>query len=512
MSVSSSDPTRVGGGLSWAERLGIFGRGDARTVLILLLASLAIYTISFLAFYPEIATNDDEAMYQRQAQLVLRGASTVAQINPLTGVSVETSPSTYGPGTAYMLAPFVAAFGVRGAYLVPLLGVILAVLLTARWIRDAGYSPFFALLVLGFPPLLVMGRITMSDVPSAALCALGLWFFWRGQDRSPGWWLAAGFIAGASIVMRVSNPLLFVPLFVGTVLRREWKCWALVVGGLAGLAFRALAMATYFGDALFERAVYLYEPETIGERLPLYLLALMVFVPGGLVFSLLYRGERRFEIVSTVLLFFSFYLFQRYYTYATSFEKQIVLANRYLIPLVPLMAFAMSETVPRLFSTWRDRCSEQGARRLVATTSALTLLYVGVVGCAAAAVHPTFFEWSKTQAELRREISAVLPGDRVFVTNWMATRKFVSVLDQKFTEVRRNQITASDVESLIDEWGEIYIVLLRRTDSEFWRAEAQEAEEWLVALEREPTPVLDKIVSPTMHLRIWTLEASSHPR
>ncbi|MFP8870690.1 MAG: hypothetical protein VCB43_04265, partial [Myxococcota bacterium] len=190
MSDSPSDTLNVGGGLSWAERLGVFGRGDARTVLILLLASLAIYTASFVAFYPEIATNDDEAMYQRQAQLVLRGASTVTQINPLTGNAVETSPSTYGPGTAYMLAPFVAAFGVRGSYLVPLLGVILSVLLTARWIRDAGYSPFFSLIILGFPPLLVMGRITMSDVPSAALCALGLWLFWRGQDRSPRWWLA----------------------------------------------------------------------------------------------------------------------------------------------------------------------------------------------------------------------------------------------------------------------------------------------------------------------------------
>ena len=68
-----------------------------------------------------------------------------------------------------MLAPFIAVFGVRGAFVVPMLGLVLAVLITARWIRDAGYSPFFALVTLGFAPALVMGRVAMSDVPSATL-------------------------------------------------------------------------------------------------------------------------------------------------------------------------------------------------------------------------------------------------------------------------------------------------------------------------------------------------------
>jgi hypothetical protein len=237
-----------------------------------------------------------------------------------------------------------------------------------------------------------------------------------------------------------------------------------------------------------------------------------VFVPGGLVFALMYKGRRRAEIVSTIVLFFCFYLFQRYYTYATSFEKQIVLANRYLIPLVPFMAFAMAESVPRLFSAWRDRCSEAGARRLVATTSALTLFYVAGIGCAAGGVHPAFYGWSESQAELRRHVSSALPGDRVFVTNWMATRKFVPVLEQKFTEVRREDIDAADVEMLIDTWGEIYLVLLRRTDSEFWQNEAEQAEEWLAALDREPKLLLDETVSSTMQLRIWTLDGRSPER
>ena len=58
----------------------------------------------------------------------------------------------------------------------------------------------------------------------------GEWF-WRGEQRHPGWWIGAGLVAGVSWAFRATNPLLFVPLFAGTVLRRETKCWALIVGG-----------------------------------------------------------------------------------------------------------------------------------------------------------------------------------------------------------------------------------------------------------------------------------------
>ena len=44
-----------------------------------------------------------------------------------------------------------------------------------------------ALLVVGFVPTLVMGRVAMSDVPSLALVVLGLWLFWRGIERGGRW-------------------------------------------------------------------------------------------------------------------------------------------------------------------------------------------------------------------------------------------------------------------------------------------------------------------------------------
>lgn len=500
----------------FGEKFGVVGRGDPRAIDRLLLALLAVYAASFFAFYPEIATNDDEAMYLRQAELVLRGEPSITQIDPTTRNAEQTYPSTYAPGTAYLMAPFVALFGWRGAFLVPLLGLAFATWLTARWIREAGGSPFFALILLGFPPTLVMARVAMSDVPSAAVAALGMWLFWRGIERAPTWWLGAGFVAGASFVLRATNPVLFVPLFAGTVLRRERKCWALVVGGVAGLGARALAMHAYFGSALYERSAYHLDIATIWQRLPLYLLGLLVFVPGGLALSLAYRGRRRPEIVATVALFFTCYLLQTYSTWETSFEKWIVLGLRYLIPLLPVMAFAMAESTPRLFAQLRDRARARGgeasARRFSTVVGALALVWVIGIGAASAAVHPLFHGFVKSQAVLKREIEAVLPGDRVFITNWMATRKFTPVLSQKFVRLERSELAPHDVEKLIEMWGEVWIVLLRRTDSEHWRADALDAERWLAALRREPELVRETTVSPTMTLRVWKLDANSKLR
>jgi len=501
---------------AFAERLGLFGPRDARAIDRLLLALIVVYAVSFFAFYPEVATNDDEAMYLRQTELVLRGESTIAQIDPTTRREEIVHPSTYAPGTSFLMAPFAAVFGWRGAFLVPMLSLALAVLLTARWIRDAGGAPFFATILLGFPPALVMARVAMSDVPSTALAAFGLWLFWRGIERSPAWWTASGFVAGASLIVRPTNPLLFVPFFAGALLRREWKCWALVLGGLAGVGVRALGMYWYFGSALYERTSYLLDLATIGRRLPLYLLGLLVFVPGGLALGIAYRGRRRPEVLAALALFFCFYLFQTYDTWDTSFEKWVVLGLRYLIPMLPVMAFAMAESTPRLLRALRERArargGEESARRVASVAGALALAWVVVVGAASAAVHPIFHGFVKTQAVLAREIEAVLPGDRVFITNWKATRKFIPVLSQKFVRLERSELAPHDVEKLIEMWGEVWIVLLRRTDSEHWRADALDAERWLAALRREPALVRETTVSPTMTLRVWKLDANSKLR
>ena len=483
-------------------QLGLEGNGwDDRTTWRLIGALVLAYAVLFAVFYPRVIINDDESEYIRQVQLLLKGTSTVVQIDPFTGAEVAVTPGTYPMGMPLLSAPFVAVAGWRGAFVPACLSLVAAVLLTAAWIHSERRPPIFALIILGFPPALVMGRVAMSDIPSTAWVVTGLWLFWRGIDGKPGWWLASGFVAGVSLIFRATNPILLAPLYAGTVLRREWKCWALVLGGVAGLAMRPLTMQFYFGDAFFERSMYHFAPETIFERIPLYLFGLALLVPGGLVFGFLYKGRRRPEILATIGLFLAFFLFQTYSTVETGLPKRIVLGLRYFLPLLPVMAFAMAESVPRL---WRQWITPRG-RRVTRVASTGVALWLVLVGLATFSVHPYFSAWSSTQAQIRDEIARVVPDDAVLITNWSGTKKFVRHLDRRYVIVHPGQIEKEDVNELVERNSEVYLVLLDRTDSAWWREHGETNEAFLRKLDLEGEPETNLRPTATDRLRIWRI-------
>lgn len=480
---------------AWAARLA-------------LAVPLALYALGLLAFYPSTVTNDDEGCYLRQTQALLEGHVRDGRVDPVTGLVVEEPVASYPLGTAFLFAPFVWALGWRGAFLVPALALVAGVLLTARWLRDEGRSPIWALLVLGFPPALVLGRVAMGDVVSLAVVTLGLLCFWRGLDRGWPWWLASGFVAGVSLAIRNSNPLIFVPFFAGTVLRREPRALALVVGGICGLGARMLSGWLLFGAPLYERSPYPYSPGTLMERLPLYALGLLVFVPGGLVFGLAYRGRRWPELRACVVLFLAFYLLQSYSTVASGFPRRVVLALRYLIPLVPVLAFASAEAAPRLWRAVSARLGAASAQRLERTAPALLALFVGAIALAAFAVHPAFKAWSATQARIHHEISQRVGADSVVVTNGNATSKYTEWLARRYRPAQVVRTSADDVRGMIRRHGQVVVVLLDRSDTEHWRETLRRNEELLREL-GSPPPELDVQVSAVERLRIWRLRAAA---
>lgn len=466
----------------------------------------AAYALSFLACYPHTLTNDDESHYLRQARLLLEGRSEITRIDPLSGVEESFAPVSYPIGTAVLMAPLVALGGWRASFMVPFLSLLLSVLVLARWLEDEGRSPLFALLVMGFPPALVMGRIAMSDVPSLAVVTVGLWLFWRGIEGGHGWWLASGFLAGASWILRESNPIPFVPFFAGAVLRGERKTWALVVGGLAGLSLRVIENLSLYGEFLHFKAGYHLALSSVPERLPLYLLAVLVFVPGGFVLSLLYRGRRWPELCIAVVGFVSVYLIQRYYTYETSELKRLITTPRYLLPIVPVMAFGMAESVPRLWRAGLERASPTAHASLETWAPRLIGLWVGGILLASVAVHPAFHVWSSTQAEIRDALAKNIDDDAVLITNYMATQKFLDEMDRKYTTLDQRNMEPEKVEQLADRYGEVYVAFLDRSDSKFWRRNMQDTAAFLAAIDRRREVVFDERMTPTDRLRIWRVQ------
>jgi 4-amino-4-deoxy-L-arabinose transferase-like glycosyltransferase len=466
-------------------------------------AACLLYALGFFAFYPTGATNDDESMYLRQTALALEGASSVPKIDPFTGQVQQHNPSNYPYGTALSMMLPVALFGERGAYLVPCVSLLAGTLLLSRWLAQAGRSPLFALLALGFPPSLVMGRVAMSDVPSFFAVTLGLWLFWRGIGASWRWWLASGFVAGASLLFRESNPIPFAPFFAGALLRRERNVWALVVGGLAGVSLRLIANTVFLETPLHYRSGYFLALDSLPERVPMYALALLVFVPGGLLLALLYRGERWLELRIAVAGFVVAYLIQKNYTFATSLLKNMVVTPRYVIPIVPLLVFGMAEAAPRL---WRRLCAArpaaQAARLRAAAGWGLAVWMAGVA-LAAFAVHPAFARWAATQAEIRKAIDATLDPEAVVVSNFMATRKFLPELALAYVPVDSAEIDPQRANGLLERWGEVYLVFLDRSDSLYWREQIDDNARFVAAMRPEPELLLDERFTATDRLRIW---------
>lgn len=487
-----------------ARRIGS-GRllDDTRIAWILVFALVSIYVAGLFAFYPRTFTNTDEAMYVRQARLLLQGTTVDSKVDALTGATVEDRPSQYPVGTALTLAPFIWLAGPRGAFVVPCLALVLAVLITARWIGEEGRSPLFALLVLGFVPSLVLGRVPLSGLPSTAVVALGLWLFWRGLDRGWPWWLASGFVAGSSVLFREPNVLPFVPFYAGTVVRRESKCWALIAGGLVGLSTRLLVAQIVYGDPFFVKQGYVFMPGTFMDRVPYYAFGLLVLVPGGFVGALAYRGRRWPELVASVCLFTLFYLTQKHTAPPSGPARAVVISLRYFQPLIPILAFAMAEAVPR---AWRGLCARQTPRaraRLEALAAATLALWVVGLGVGSVGVHWASQRWGASQAEIREAIFQHVADDAVLVTNWDATRKFLRRLDRRFLPVQRHRLAEGDVALLADRHGEFYIAFLDRSDSEHWRRDARENEAFIASLTLPHALELDRQVTPTDRLRIW---------
>lgn len=491
------------------RRLGLAGEGcDRRLVWTLVALALALYTVGYAAYYPRGATNDDEGLYIEQTRLwVETGSFRTEKIDALSGERETFVPGDYPVGMIALMAPFMKAFGWRGAFFPSFLAMLIAVLVTARWLHEERRSAAFALILLAFPAAAVAGRLAMSDAARTAFAALGLWFFFRGLSAHKGWWLASGFVAGAALTLRESAALPFIPLFAGAVLRRERGWPWLLLGGLAGTGLHLLTSQLAFGDALFVRGSgtpYRFDPLTIHQRLPLYGLGLLVLVPGGIAFGLAYRGRRRPEILATIVLFFGFYLFQAFGMIESGFARRLVTGLRYFDPLLPVLAFAMAESAPRLLDGWLARRPQRARWERLAGAAAG--LWIAGTLAAAFAVHPVLDRWAASQVRIRDTIARYVPVDAVLVANSHALRKFIDDLARPYVTLHRDRVSPEQLEDLRERYGGYVIALLDRSDSEYWRRDAAKSADFLARL-GDPAPLVDVHVTATDRLRIWRIEA-----
>jgi hypothetical protein len=481
-------------------------------------ALVLLYAVGFVVFYPRALTNYDEVSYVRQAASFASLRATVDAIDPLTGQQQRLHPSDYPAGTATLMVPFVWMAGWRGVFLLGLLALSACTIFTARWIADSGGSPLFALAVLGYVPGMVIARTGMSDLPSACLVAAGLWLFWDDKQTTPWRRLAAGFLAGASVCLREPNAVIFAFFFAGALLRRERQVVPLVAGGLAGVAFRPLLSEVAYGTPFFvKHHIYSFTGLLLRENLIIYLVALLVILPGGLLFALFYRGKRWIELITTVVVYVAIFVGWDYNGSSSGGLKQWILSMRFLIPMVPIVAFAMAHTCPRWYHAVAQSLRPQGRLWLRRLTQATLVLWLTGIVAAGIFVNLRSQLWSKLHEQVvqslyantdpRVPIMADLPATVKFLNELYGNRMLVDLdLGEQGNEVRRTELL-----QLLDRNKSVQIVLFDRDDSEYWLNKWKEDESFISSISRQlhATLKLQRRFPSLGVLRIWNVSDPS---
>lgn len=475
----------------------------------LLLAAVALYTAGFLIWFPTALSITDEAHYVSGAVALVRAASTGA-LDGFAGAGMRgEAPTTYPVGTALLQAPFVGLFGWHAAALASVSALVLVAAVLWRWLREAGLSPAPVWLWIGFPPTLAMGRLAMSDVPSAACVALGLYAFWKGSRAGATWrpWLAAGLATGGSLVLREPLLLILGPFAAGAVVRRERHGPALGAGVLAGVSIRLLTGFLMYGDPLtFNPVGFGFAAGAVVGTAPIYLFSLLVLVPGCLLWMPRYRGWRWQECQVAVWGTVAFFLFYNYGADPAADLRKFLLMGRFLVPLVPLLAWCSAPTL----GLWWERRRGNRAGSVVAWVPRVWV--AGVVG-GTIAVHPVLASWDRLQAGIGARILDATPSTATIVTVSADLEKYVHPATGRRTLLSADIATPDAMPALVRQTGAMFVVAVERSADAYEQEIAELARAYRADLARACAlePLVDEEVRPGTRLRVHRVGACADP-
>jgi len=250
--------------------------------------------------------------------------------------------SGYAPGTSWLGAVLLrltgrptAVFGV--GWLGCMVGLWVLGLLLRSWQRPVEWALYPAL----YLPGVVLSRAFMSDVASFGLAAAFLWGVAEPRVcRSRAF--VAGMLGGLALLLRETNLLWVSPFMIGALWRRRPHSAWLWAGFLAGALLRGVWAKVYFGNFFYVRDPQVAFSWTyLPTNLPFYAFMLTVLCPGGLFFLKNKKMPFWEETALATTAFLSVYGCYGYEAFAKSgVLKGLVLQGRFVLPLLPFLAFA----------------------------------------------------------------------------------------------------------------------------------------------------------------------------
>ena len=231
--------------------------------------------------------------------------------------------------------------------------------------------------------------------------------------------------------------------------------------------------------------------EAVRYSAPIYGLALLVLVPGGLLAVVVYRGHRRRTLMVAVALHLATYLFYPYSGEDSGRIERVAVAGRYFIPLVPLIILAWADTVSRHFRAFRG----------LIPAAHWALL------AAAFAIHPAMQAWSSRDAAIVQDIVSTTAGGAMIVDT--PQRKFVAAGYGPFTRFWMIDTPPARLAQLVMQQRETYIVRVSRSDTasmaELWATPQNYVERARGQCHLEP--VRDQRYGTARRLQIWRVQA-----
>jgi hypothetical protein len=157
--------------------------------------------------------------------------------------------------------------------------------------------------------------------------------------------------------------------------------------------------------------------------------------------------------------------------------------------------------VPRLTGGWLARMPQRP--RIEQLGGFALSLWIAGAAAAAFAVHPVLDRWTASQAEIHDAIESHVPRAAVLIANRDALEKFIDDLGRPFLTLHRRDVSPAEIQTLLARHGDIFVALLDRSDSEFWREDGVKNAAFIEELPAASELVADLRVTSTDRLRIW---------
>lgn len=334
----------------------------------LVCASLLVYVLFCVLFYPSYYLVNDEHHYLRGAYLLTEGNLWVE--DELQGYHFPSDGvryfPRYPPGMYLLLAPFIL-FGLKPVFVSGMILHVLGVFVFLRLLKRLNVPSVAALLYLAYPPFVYYSFTIFTDYHLTFFILLGWYLYLSKKSRDH---FLAGLCFGFAFLLKV-NAFVF---FLGFFALALWKNWRKFAWMLAGsIPFGALHLAyNWFVYGSPFLTAYAFWDQFYGQGSNpfvtlgnwemffvnlFYQLVLLSLLYPGMVFVLFSSKNREVLLNGVIaLLFFSMIVYTSEVSKPT---LMLVVQYRYILPLtlflIPGYYVLLSSVLSRLFGVHARR-------------------------------------------------------------------------------------------------------------------------------------------------------------